>query len=171
MNCARKNRVKRVALATIGLGLVLLPVGLFLVPRQAVGTETMMMKLPAYERYRCVLCHTTESPTQAQHPLNAFGDDFLNNNMLWDAVLAQLNSDGDRCSNGAEIGDRDGDGLHDDGAVQPRELSNPGNPADCTSPIDPATWGIIKEIFSREINLYVLAEQPEYQYFALYFGP
>ena len=129
-----------------------------------------MQKLPAYERYRCLLCHTSESPTSLEHALNPFGQDFLDNNMVWDATLAQLNSDGDRCSNGAEIGDRDGDGVQDDGASQPRELSNPGNPADCTAPIDPATWGKIKEIFRREIDLYVLAE-PQYRYFDLYFGP
>jgi hypothetical protein len=170
MDYVRWNRVRQVSFAVIGLALVFLPAALFFVPHEAVGTEAMMQKLPAYERYRCLLCHVTASPTPVQHNLNPFGNDFLNNNSLWDPTLAQLNSDGDRCSNGAEIGDRDGDGIHDDAAAQPRELSNPGNPSDCTSPIDPATWGIIKEIFSREINLFVLAD-PEYEYFALYFGP
>jgi hypothetical protein len=106
-------------------------------------------------------------PTIQPKQLNAFGKDFLANGKAWNRELALLNSDGDRCSNGSELGDRDGDGEFDDGS-DPRENSNPGNPSDCTAPISPATWGIIKEIFNRfDDNTLV---EPEYEYFKLYFG-
>ena len=170
MDCAHSNGLRRILFAGIGLGFAVLPAVVFLLPREVAGTDELMRTLPAYERYQCLLCHTHPQPTMQFNQLNVFGDDFLNNGNVWNRTLALLNSDGDRCSNGAEIGDRDGDGKFDDGGDQPRENSNPGNPSDCTSPIDPATWGIIKDLFSRELQQYMLVE-PEYEYYSLYFSP
>ena len=169
MEYVRKNGLKRVLMAAIAVGFSVLPAVVFLVPNPAVGTDELMKTLPAYERFRCALCHATAAPTPEDHPLNVFGRDFLANGNLWSETLALMNSDGDRCANGTEIGDRDGDGVHDDGGDNPREISNPGNSSDCTAPIDEATWGLIKEIFNNEFDLFVLQE-PEYEYFALYFG-
>jgi hypothetical protein len=168
MDCVHKKGPNRILLAGIGLGFVVLPALVLLLPQGASGTDEMMRTLPAYERFQCVLCHISPTPTALSFQLNAFGNDFRNNGAIWDRTLALMNSDGDRCSNGYEIGDREGDGKFDDGG-QPRERSNPGNPADCTAPIGPATWGLIKEIFSAEFDQYLL-EEPEYEYFALYFG-
>jgi len=162
-----RNRLGQGLLATIGAGVLLLFV--CLPPQDVVGSEEAMMKLPAYERFQCALCHVNPSPSDEQPDLNAFGRDFLGNNGIWDHTLAAMNSDGDRCSNGAEIGDRDGDGEFDEPARRPRENSNPGNPSDCTAPISEDTWGIIKQIFRQELKEYVLQE-PEWEYFALYFG-
>jgi hypothetical protein len=149
------------------LGVLLLV--LVVPPQNVAGSEEAMKTLPAYERYRCALCHSNPVPTTEAADLNAFGKDFLDNGQAWNLTLASMNSDGDRCSNGSEIGDRDGDGEYDEPGHRPRENSNPGNPSDCTAPIDPATWGIIKQIFSKEFDEYVL-EEPEWDYFALYFG-
>jgi hypothetical protein len=140
-----------------------------LYPRQAAGTDEMMQRLPAYERFQCMNCHTIPSPTDQIPDLNPFGDDFLANDGHWDRVLALMNSDGDRCSNGSELGDRDGNGVLDD-AGRPRENGNPGDPADCTAPIDAATWGIIKDLFSTELDVYEL-DEPETDFYTLYFAP
>jgi hypothetical protein len=170
MKCVRRKFVSRFLAGSIALGFAVLPAVVLLMPQPADGTEELMKTLPAYERYRCGLCHTSATPTQEANKLNVFGTDFLGNSSVWDRTIALLNSDGDRCSNGAEIGDRDGDGDFDDGGPKPRENSNPGNPADCTAPIDEATWGIIKEIFSNELKEYNF-EEPEYEFFTMYFGP
>jgi hypothetical protein len=164
MQCV-PDRLRRGFLTVIVGALTLV---VFLPSQPAVGSEDAMKTLPAYERYQCALCHTNPSASD-QHPeLNGFGKDFLGNNGVWDLTLAAKNSDGDRCSNGSEIGDRDGDGVFDEPSHRPRENSNPGNPSDCTAPIGPATWGIIKQIFSQEFKEYVLSE-PEWGYFNLYF--
>jgi hypothetical protein len=160
------GRVERGLIAAIGVAALLFVA--FLPPQEVVGSEDAMKTLPAFERFRCALCHTVPTPTDEQPDLNAFGKDFLNNNSIWDHTLASMNSDGDRCSNGAELGDRDGDGEFDESSHRPRENSNPGNPADCTAPIDPATWGIIKQIFSKEFEEYVF-EDTGWEYLALYF--
>lgn len=165
-----KKALKRGFFAVIALSFAALPAVLFFLPQPATGTDVMMRTLPAYERFQCALCHTTPTPVVGQAELNVFGVDFLANSAVWDRTLALKNSDGDRCSNGTEIGDRDGDGEFDDGGNRPRENANPGNPSDCTAPIDEATWGIIKEIFSNEFEQYILVE-PEWEYFAMYFKP
>jgi len=145
------KRMKAAFLGALGLALAVSPVLLVFVPQRAAGTDELMKSLPAYTQYKCLICHTTQSPTPQLHRLNPFGEDFLANGKAWNRTLALLNSDGDRCSNGSEIGDRDGDGVFDDGE-EARENSNPGNSADCTAPISQATWGIIKEIFNQEIR-------------------
>jgi hypothetical protein len=155
-----------------GLALVFLaaPAVVFFAAEEAAGTDSQMLLLPAYSKYRCAVCHTTATPTPQAADLNAFGTDFKANGSLWDATLAGMNSDGDRCSNGFELGDRNGDGIYDDqGANNVVENGNPGNPNDCTVPVDAKTWGIIKDIFRNEIREFI--EDPGETYdLSLHFG-
>lgn len=130
------------------------PAVMLLMPRQAGSTTALMQNLPAFQKYQCRLCHTTAAPVPGVAPLNAFGDDYLANGNVWDATLAAMNSDGDRCTNGFELGDDDGDGVFDYGP-NVIENGNPGDGADCTLPVDLNTWGMIKDIFSREIQQYL----------------
>ena len=133
----------------VALAFLLLPV-LMLIPDRAESTSGMMFNLPAYNKYRCTSCHTTSTPVEANAVLNAFGNDFLGNGMVWDKELAEKNSDGDKCTNGFELGDKDGDGIFDDQGPAV-EHSNPGDASDCSIALTHTTWGIIKDIFAREL--------------------
>ena len=126
--------------------LVALPVAIVLMPLRADSTTELMARLPAYGRFECLLCHTIAKPTEETSALNPFGVDFKRNGAVWNETLALLNSDGDACSNGFEMGDRDGDGKMAPGNLM--EQSNPGNGQDCTVAITLSTWGIIKKAFS-----------------------
>ena len=141
--------IHKVLFTMVAAGLFALPAVLLTVPELADSNTTLMQRLPAFNKFQCALCHTSASPTQESFGLNNFGDDFLANGNVWNAALASKNSDGDRCTNGFELGDENGDGIFDHGA-QVVENSNPGVP-DCTLPVDPVTWGVIKEIFAREL--------------------
>lgn len=112
----------------------------------AVATELEMAKLPSSVRFSCALCHViTESGIQTD--LNPFGLDFRDFGAVWSLELADEDSDGDGCTNGAELGDVDANGTLDDGILE--ESSNPGNPGDCTSAnIDSMTWSELKELFN-----------------------
>jgi hypothetical protein len=81
--------------------------------------------------------------------LNLFGKDFKANEFIWNQTLAAKNSDLDRCTNGFELGDENGDGLVDQASTT-MEHSNPGDPNDCSIALDEGTWGIIKHLFSGE---------------------
>ncbi|NIM19044.1 MAG: hypothetical protein GTO51_01515 [Candidatus Latescibacteria bacterium] len=142
----------RIFFAVAVIGMVLCPILLVLVPLDAVGTSHFMTYLPAYEKYRCAICHVSAQPTQTSYELNLFGEDFKRNGNVWNQTLANLNSDRDRCSNGFELGDADGDGFPDQPS-SPVEHSNPGDPKDCTIAVTEKTWGIIKELFSRETSV------------------
>ena len=107
------------------------------------SNETLMSKLPVYERYKCALCHTASDPVIGNAPLNAFGDDFHANGDKWDNTLALKDSDQDGFTNGMEIGDAEGDGVPDIS----QERSNPGNPLDKPSSVSEDSWGIIKKLF------------------------
>jgi hypothetical protein len=141
------NRMHRWFLGGLAVAFVVAPVAL-LFPVRVVGTPELMTALPSYSKFKCVLCHTTSAPTTAFHPLNPFGEDFLANGSIWDETLAAMNSDGDRCQNGFEIGDWDGDGVLDEDNQM--EYSNPGNPADCSIALTHGTWGLIKKLFGDE---------------------
>lgn len=118
----------------------------------------MMVRLPAYNKFRCANCHTSSTPIAGNTGLNVFGADFKQGGNVWSEALAVLNSDGDRCTNGFELGDEDGDGLFDDpGEVL--ERSNPANSSDCSIAVTKATWSVIKDIFGKEIQQY-LPEEP-----------
>lgn len=114
----------------------------------ASATEADMDLLPVVEPFLCLICHYQESPNAASFELNPFGLDFLANGRRWDASLAILDSDGDGCRNGVELGDADGSGWPD-GNVSSLS-SNPGVPGDCGGlVIDAHTWGTLKALFDR----------------------
>lgn len=128
------------------LAVALLPLALS-VP-SALATEADMAVLPVVEPFRCLLCHVPTNPTRTDRDLNLFGEDFLDNGRRWNATLAALDSDGDGCSNGFELGDMDGNGVAD-GNVSVLN-SNPGVPGDCGELIiDARTWGALKALFDR----------------------
>ena len=97
----------RIIGAVIVVLVCLAPMAAFLLPQEAVSTTALMMELPAYSKYRCALCHTSATPETGSADLNVFGEDFLENENIWDATLALLNSDNDKCLNGFEIGDQE----------------------------------------------------------------
>ena len=113
----------------------------------AAATEHLQDKLPVApenSRYSCTNCHTYLD-AYSNSELNAFGEDFREYGLVWNADLAAMDSDGDSCTNGVEIGDSDGDGQLD-GHVQ-QESSNPGV-ADCGGAFsDEKTWGALKSLF------------------------
>lgn len=111
------------------------------------ATESDMTQLPVTSPYQCLACHTVTNPGPGSFALNPFGLDFLENGRIWDSNLAHLDSDGDNCLNGVEVGDSDGDGVAD-GNVQ-EQASNPGVDDDCGSGslVDEKTWGALKAMF------------------------
>ena len=145
----RNRWIHKILFGGVALGFLLLPV-LMLIPEPVQSTSGMMFNLPAYNKYQCTICHTTAAPVEGDSPLNVFGDDFLANGMIWNRELAEKNSDGDKCTNGFELGDRDGDGIFDEGGI-PSEVGNPGDAADCSIALTYKTWGLIKDIFSTEM--------------------
>ena len=116
--------------ASLAFGLLVLPVVVILAPGTATGTSETMKLLPAFNKYQCGLCHTSTTPILGAADLNVFGNDFKNNGNVWDRTLADMNSDDDRCLNGFELGDQDGDGVFD-GSGEVLEHSNPADPNDC----------------------------------------
>ncbi|MFO7652248.1 MAG: hypothetical protein R6X25_00320 [Candidatus Krumholzibacteriia bacterium] len=127
------------ALLTL-LGLALL------LPVAATATEADMAELPMVQPNLCLTCHTVAAPQPASSELNPFGADFLANGRLWDQTLAQKDSDGDGCLNGAEIGDVDGDGQVDGNVTA--QSGNPGVPGDCAANLaDEQTWSSLKALF------------------------
>ena len=77
----------------------------FLFAGSALATEVDMARLPVTDPNLCLSCHLTVQPTPASFELNPFGVDYLANGRLWDSNLANLDSDGDGCLNGVEVGD------------------------------------------------------------------
>ncbi len=113
----------------------------------ALATATDMEQLPVHGRFGCQNCHVLEHPTGADHTLNSFGADFLANGRTWNAQLAALDSDGDGCLNGVELGDSDGDGVPDENVHE--ETGNPGVSDECGGGalVDEVTWGTLKSLF------------------------
>ncbi len=103
-------------------------------------------QLPVATRFGCQNCHFSSQPTGPD--LNPFGVDFRGNNRVWNADLAQMDSDDDGCLNGVELGDSDGDGQLDGNIHE--ENGNPGVADDCGSGAltDEVTWGALKALFS-----------------------
>jgi len=128
---------------TIGIAVAALMV---LCASAALATEVLQGNLPLSEPFSCLNCHLADAPTVASADLNPFGEDFLANGSRWNSVLAALDSDGDGCTNGAEVGDVDGNGQHDVGVTA--ESSNPGLPGCSASTITEATWGQLKAMFT-----------------------
>ncbi len=111
------------------------------------ATDLDMVQLPVSTPNLCASCHTSASPSEGDSDLNPFGVDFLENGRVWDSNLAQLNSDGDNCLNGVEVGDSDGDGQPDGNVDE--QSGNPGVADDCGSNdlVDERTWDALKAIF------------------------
>ena len=111
------------------------------------ATEQDMLQLPVSSPHLCLSCHTITSPSPGDADLNPFGLDFLENGRVWDSNLAQLNSDGDACLNGVELGDSDGDGQPDGNVDE--QSGNPGVADECGSSnlVDEKTWDALKAMF------------------------
>lgn len=152
----------RIVTGLLAVAVFVAPVAMLLGPHPATGTTDSMMGLPAYGKFKCALCHTSATPTAVSHDLNVFGEDFLANGRIWDETLALMNSDNDKCLNGFEIGDEDGDGIFDY-AGEAIENSNPGDEGDCTIALTKGTWGIIKEMFKSEMPDFLNGDL-EYEY-------
>lgn len=145
----------RLAIGAVALAAVAAPLSaLLLTPGPAESTPDLMVRLPSYQKFRCANCHESAEPAAGSAGLNGFGDDFLENQKIWDKTLAYTNSDGDRCLNGFELGDQNGDGTFDyAGSVV--EHSNPGDGRDCSIALTQQTWGKIKEVFRSELPDYM----------------
>lgn len=131
---------RRLPIGSIVVALVILNVA------AASATETLMGQLPLSARFSCLNCHTVAVPTSATAALNPFGVDFRDGDSVWSPALAVQDSDGDGCTNGAEVGDIDGNGQIDGGVTE--ESSNPGD-EDCSASIlTEQTWGQLKAMFN-----------------------
>ncbi len=115
--------------------------------RPVLATEADMAQLPVSSPNLCLTCHTVQFPSTGNAALNPFGLDFLENGRVWDSNLAQLNSDGDNCLNGVELGDSDGDGQPDGNVTE--QSGNPGVADACGSGnlVDQQTWDALKAMF------------------------
>ena len=97
--------------------------------QEADARPSRVSQLPNGSAFNCGTCHTRAN---GGGPRNAFGQDIENGflsgsgggaTVTWNATLAGLDSDGDGVTNGAELGDADGDGTPDAGAT----VTNPGD--------------------------------------------
>lgn len=159
MPAKRSHKGRKIVIAGLVLVACAAPLlGLLLAPESAVGTAGLMARLPAYERFKCALCHTSAAPVSGLAELNVFGVDFSAAGMEWNPTLAMLNSDDDRCLNGFELGDENGDGTLDYPG-QTAERGNPADGADCSIAMSFQTWGYIKEVFRSEIQYYFDEEE------------
>ena len=116
------------------------------------ATSAQMQKLPAFNTSGCASCHGSNDATvdwegSAPMDLNPFGQDWVDNERQWDEVLALLNSDGDACQNGFELGDPSGTWREGQPHLSGDQPSNPGLDDCSASPIDDASWGVLKAIF------------------------
>ena len=115
----------------------------------AAASEADLAQLPVVEPYRCLLCHVADPDQTGRTERNPFGRDYLDNLRTWNETLAALDSDGDGCTNGVELGDVDGDGSSD-GNID-RLQSNPGVETDCGgASVDSRTWGELKSLFDGD---------------------
>lgn len=129
---------------TLPVMLVLVIAGVLFIAGTLMSTEDYMKTLPAYKRYKCLICHTVSQPTSASQ-LNSFGLDFQANGYVWNRVLALKDSDGDGFPNGVELGDENGDGVPDVGF----ERSNPGDRMNTPNSVNPQTWSLLKSLFEE----------------------
>ena len=97
---------------------------------QADARPARVGQLPNGSMIGCASCHVNPG---GGGTLTSFGRDINNNyltqpgrsgQVVWNAMLAMLDSDGDGVSNGQELGDPDGDGTPD-ASIQ---VTNPGDP-------------------------------------------
>ena len=97
---------------------------------QADARPARVGQLPNGSMIGCASCHVNPG---GGGTLTPFGRDINNNyltqpgrsgQVVWNAMLAMLDSDGDGVSNGQELGDPDGDGMPDANI----QVTNPGDP-------------------------------------------
>ena len=95
---------------------------------QADARPKRVDQIPNGSMFSCASCHVTRGG-----PRTLFGQEIERNyltqsggsgDVVWNAMLAMLDSDGDGVSNGQELGDPDGDGMTD-ASIQ---VTNPGDP-------------------------------------------
>ncbi len=121
------------------------------------ATPVDMWSLPSYEPARCLSCHLSgeaellKDPTLASQ-LNPFGTDWKAQGRTWGPTIAKLDSDGDQCLNGAELGDFTGTNWTGPNVEDPNRKHQNSNPgvADCTlAEINDRSWGILKAVFDE----------------------
>ena len=95
---------------------------------QADARSKRVNQIPNGSALGCASCHVTPGG-----PRTLFGQEIERNyltqpggggDVVWNAMLAMLDSDGDGVSNGRELGDPDGDGTVDSSI----QVTNPGDP-------------------------------------------
>jgi len=126
------------------LALTLVTVALAMVAAvPALASEATMANLPVINPFECANCHNHADPEMSGTGLNDFGSDFQIYG--WGPELAAMDSDGDGCNNGIEIGDSDGNGEADNGVSN--ESSNPGA-SDCSADSEELSWSDLKDLFN-----------------------
>ncbi len=125
----------------IGSWFVIAAAALALTAPSAFGLSDLVSRIPNGSIFSCGTCHTIS------FGWNAFGQDFKQNNQVWNAWLASLDSDGDGLTNGQELGDPDGDGTPTPGAW----VSNPGDPSSSAVPPRPPctiikSFGVLSKV-------------------------
>lgn len=114
---------------------------------QADARPARVGQLPNGSALGCASCHVNPG---GGGTLTPFGRDINNNyltqpgrsgQVVWNAMLAMLDSDGDGVSNGQELGDPDGDGTPD-ASIQ---VTNPGDPNSFVpqQPVTPAVTSFV----------------------------
>lgn len=94
-----------------------------LVAQTSFGIDTYVGLVPNGSSFSCSTCHVASGPPNR----NPFGTDFANNGHVWNAALAQLDSDKDGYTNGEELGDPNGTWTtHNQNPPGP--VYNPGDP-------------------------------------------
>lgn len=106
---------------------------------QLISRDWRVTQIPNGSKNACANCHVSpagggERNNFGQTVENGF---LVNGNVMWDAALAQLDSDGDGFSNGTEL--QDPSGTWRTGQPAPGVLANVSNPGDPTSTPPPTS--------------------------------
>lgn len=106
---------------------------------QLISRDWRVAQIPNGSKNACANCHVSpagggDRNNFGQTIENAF---LVNGNVMWDAALAQLDSDGDGFTNGTEL--QDPNGTWRTGQPAPGVLSNVSNPGDPQSTPPPTS--------------------------------